>query len=74
VPLENIFLDFCTDKLQKRMSQVDFRRFVLKYVDRATDQEVNQLFRHFIGAGSYAEFINTENFTEAFGRDVAEMS
>ena len=74
VPLENIFLDFCTDKLQKRMSQVDFRRFVIKYVDRASDQEVNQLFRHFIGAGSFAEFISTENFTEAFGRDVAEMT
>jgi hypothetical protein len=41
VPLENIFMDFCGEKLAKRMSQVDFRKFVLKYVDRASEQEVN---------------------------------
>ena len=73
VPLDNIFFDFCSDKLQKRMSQVDFRRFVLKYVDRASDQEVNQLFRHFVGANTFSDFITSENFSEGFGRDVTDL-
>ena len=56
------------------MSQADFRKFVVKYVERASDQEVNQLFRHFIGVNTFADFITQEYFTDAFGRDVSDLT
>lgn len=47
VTLETVFNDFCSDKVQKRMNAVDFKRFVKKYVPKAVDHEISTFHRHF---------------------------
>jgi hypothetical protein len=47
ISLETVYNDFCSDKMQKRMSLNDFRRFVKKYVEKAVDHEIISLFKHF---------------------------
>jgi hypothetical protein len=74
VPLENIYNEFCTDKLQKKMSQTDFKKFVKKYVDKAVDQEIIYLFRHFVGNNAFAEVLTFDDFRSAFGREVSNLS
>lgn len=54
VAIETVFNEFCTDKVNKRMSQADFKRFIRKYIDKAVDHEIDSLFRHFAGATQIA--------------------
>jgi len=49
IALETVYNEFCTDKINKKMSQSDFKRFVKKYIEKAADHEVDSLFRHFSG-------------------------
>ena len=75
--METVYNDFCSDKVQKRMSLNDFRRFVKKYVEKAVDHEIISLFKHFAGSNPVAgmtEQITLQEFTDAFGRDVMELS
>ena len=73
VALEVVFNDFCSDRMNQRMSDTDFRRFVKKYIDKAADHEVDSLFRHFAGAdpvAGIARQLTLQDFQDAFGREV----
>lgn len=70
---ETVFNEFCTDRVNKRMSANDFKRFVKKYIEKAADPEVDLLFRHFCGGDAVAGLTNMltlQDFNNAFGREV----
>lgn len=76
VPLETVFNQFCSDKVNKKMSQIEFKKFVKTYIDKAADHEVDSLFKHFVGPtmmSSVSGQISLQDFASAFGREVKDI-
>lgn len=71
VNVEILFRDNCTEKQFQRMSQDDFKKFVRKYIEKASDGEIDSLFRHF--SQGIQPYLTLDDFVEAFGREIKEQ-
>lgn len=71
IDIEYLFNEFCSDKKDKRMYFEDLKKFVRKYIEKASDHEIDMLFRHF--TQGIKPYMTIEDFTESFGREVKEQ-
>ena len=71
VNIEMLFKDNCSDKQQQRMSADDFKRFVRKYIEKAGDNEITSLFRHF--TQDMKGYLTLEDFIDSFAREIKEQ-
>jgi hypothetical protein len=53
------------------MNGTDFKRFIKKYIEKAADNEIEPLFRHFTQDSK--GFVTLQDFIDAFGREVKEQ-